>query len=87
MIAEPLRIELYGTPSCAYTAELREHLEWQGRAFVEYDVESDAVAFGRLRQLMGDNRAVPVLVENGVVKAVGWLGRSCLVSGPRADYT
>lgn len=87
MIAEPLRIELYGTRRCAYTAELREHLEWQGRAFVEYDVEADALAFARLRQLMGDNRAVPVLVENGVVKAVGWLGRSCLVSEPRTDYT
>jgi hypothetical protein len=87
MIAEPPRIELYGTRRCTYTAELREHLEWQRQSFVEYDVEADALAFGRLRKLMGGNRAVPVLVENGVVKAVGWLGRSCLVSEPRRDYT
>jgi glutaredoxin len=81
------RIELYGSMNCPYTAELREHLEWQRQLFIEYDVEADALAFGRLQQLTGGNRAVPVLVENGVVKTIGWLGRSCLVGGPQRDHT
>lgn len=81
------RVELYGSVTCPYTAELREHLEWQQQAFVEYDVEADALAFGRLQELTGGSRAVPVLVENGVVTTVGWLGRSCLVGLPRSDHT
>jgi mycoredoxin len=80
------RVELYGSITCPYTAELREHLEWQREVFVEYDVEADPLALGRLQQLTGGNRAVPVLVENGVVRTVGWLGRSCLVGAPKTDH-
>ncbi len=81
------QVELYGMRSCAFTAELREHLEWQGQPFVEYDVESDVLAFDRLQQLTRGGRAVPVLVENGVVKAVGWLGRSCQVGEPQRHHS
>jgi mycoredoxin len=80
------QVELYGTRSCAFTAELREHLEWQGQPFVEYDVEADVLAFDRLQQLTRGGRAVPVLVENGVVKSVGWLGRSCLAGEPQRHH-
>ena len=86
MKAEVPRVELYGSSSCPYTAELREHLEWQRQAFVEYDVEADASALGRLQELTGGTRAVPVLVEDGVVRTVGWLGRSCLVGGPKTNH-
>jgi len=76
-----MALELYGTPTCPYTCEVREQLEWDDRAFVEYDVEADAEARGRLRQLCpGGALSVPVLVEDGVVKAVGHNGRSCYVA-------
>ncbi len=71
-------IELYGASSCAYTAELRERLEWEGRAFVEYDVETDSAARERLIALTG-NRLVPALVEHGRVVLIGWHGRGCVV--------
>jgi mycoredoxin len=74
--------ELYGTPGCPWTAELRQELEWDGREFVEYDVESDPAAFARLAALTGGRRAVPVLVEDGQVRQIGYQGRSCLVSPP-----
>jgi glutaredoxin 3 len=73
-------IELYGTASCPYTREMREWLEWSGREFVEYDVEVDPEARGRLRALVGGRRTVPVLVEAGEVVQVGWQGRGCVVS-------
>ncbi len=75
-----MQLELFGTRACPYTAELRDELEWQGRAFVEYDVDADPAAFARLRVLVPGARAVPVLVEEGQVLQVGYHGRSCFVS-------
>ena len=75
----PRRLELYGTRSCPFTGELREHLLWEGADFVEHDVESDPEALERMLALTGGRRAVPVLVEDGHVKQVGWQGRSCMV--------
>ena len=72
-------VELFGAAGCPYTTELREHLVWNGVEFVEYDVEADADARARLLSLTG-RAAVPVLVEDGLVKEVGWRGRSCAIS-------
>ena len=75
-------LELYGTTSCPYTAELREDLEFRGRDFVEYDVDSDTDALRRMTALAGASgaAAVPVLVEDGRVLQVGYNGRSCYVA-------
>ena len=79
------RIELYGTKGCQYTAELREQLLWDGREFVEYDVETDLEALKRMLELTGGQRTVPVLVERGRVAQVGWQGRGCIVAIPTTD--
>lgn len=71
-------LELYGGASCQFTAELREHLEWEGRVFVEYDVEVDETARARMIALTG-GRMVPALIEDGRVVSVGWRGHGCLV--------
>ena len=73
------RLELYGTTSCPYTAEMREWLEWQRRDFVEYKVDTDPVARRRLSELAGCQRGVPVLIEDNKVIQVGWQGRTCMV--------
>jgi glutaredoxin 3 len=73
-------LELYGTGACPYTAELRAELEWRGESFVEYDVEADGDARARMRALVPNNAAVPVLVENGRVRQIGHRGRSCYVT-------
>jgi len=79
----PAGLELYASRGCPYCAELREHLEWDGRAYVEYDVDADADARRRLLELTGPNAIVPVLVEDGRVAQVGWQGRGCHL-GPGA---
>jgi glutaredoxin len=73
------RPELYGTARCPYTEEIRDWLEWKRSEFVEYDVETDAEARGRMRAVAGGQRNVPLLVEDGKVVQVGWQGRSCIV--------
>lgn len=77
-------LELFGTPGCPYTRELREDLEWQGRPFVEYDVEADPAALRRMLDLTQGDRTVPVLVEDGAVRQIGWQGRGCVVHVPTA---
>lgn len=74
-------LELYGTKTCPYTAELRDDLEFRARDFVEYDVESDSDALARMVELSRGG-AVPVLVEDGRVVQVGYEGRSCYVGMP-----
>ena len=74
-------LELYGTSSCPYTAQMREDLQWRGEPFVEYDVERDAQALARMLQLCGGDRTVPVLAEDGRVVCVGYEGRGCYAGG------
>ena len=72
-------LELFGTASCPYTAQLRDDLEFRGSDFVEHDVETDASALARMIELARGG-AVPVLVEDGRVVQVGYEGRSCYVA-------
>ena len=74
------KTELFGTSSCQYTQEMREWLEWQGRGFIEYDVERDCEALGRMHAATGGQITVPVLLEDGKVSQIGWHGRGCVVS-------
>jgi len=72
-------IELYTTESCPYSEAAREDLEWRGIDFVEYDVEKDREARGRMLELTGGNRTVPVIFEEGKPVQIGWMGRGCIV--------
>jgi glutaredoxin 3 len=73
------KLELFGAATCQFTGELREWLEWNGREFIEYDVELDPNAMARMRALTRGQRMVPVLVEDGRVIQIGWQGRGCIV--------
>jgi glutaredoxin 3 len=75
-----MALELYGTATCPYTAELREELDWEGREYVEFDVDADPDALARVRALTAGALSVPVLVESGRVLQIGFHGRSCYVS-------
>jgi glutaredoxin 3 len=74
------KVELYGTPACPFTQEMREWLEWHKREFDEYNVEADPAALARLSAATGGQRTVPVLVEDGKVTQIGWQGRGCVVN-------
>ena len=56
-------LELFGTTSCPYTSEMREWLEWRGRKFTEFDVESDSQARERMCRLAQPPFTVPLLVR------------------------
>jgi glutaredoxin len=73
-------VELFGTSSCPYTTEMREWLEWKGKEFAEYDVQTNQVARERMKLLAQAPYTVPLLVEDGKVVQVGWQGRGCTVN-------
>jgi glutaredoxin 3 len=75
------KLELYGSASCPYTAEMRDWLEWRGSNFEEYDVDTDRIALERMLAIAGGHRTVPLLVEDGKVIQEGWHGRGCIVGG------
>lgn len=72
-------IEVYGAKHCQYTNDLVEELEWQGQAFVYFDVDKDSAALQKMLELTQNQRAIPVLVEDGHVKSIGYQGRSCAI--------
>jgi glutaredoxin len=74
------KLELFGTKSCPWTSEMREWLEFSGQEFSEFDVELDSEAKSRMQALASPPYTVPILVEDGKVKQVGWQGRGCIVS-------
>jgi glutaredoxin 3 len=73
------KLELYGTARCPHTGEMRDWLEGKRSEFVEYDVEADAEARRRMREIARGQRTVPILVEDGKVVQVGWQGHGCIV--------
>lgn len=79
-----MTLELFGSSTCQFTAELREELEWQEREFIEFDVDSDIAALRRMLELTGGQRTVPVLVEDGRVLSIGYQGRGCVVNLPES---
>ncbi len=78
------KTELYGTASCPYTQEMREWLEWNGREFIEYDVDADSEALKRMREATNGQRTVPVLIEDGKAVQIGWQGRGCIAGMDRS---
>jgi len=73
------KLELFGSSRCPHTSEMRDWLEWKRSEFVEYDVEADAEARARMREVAAWQRTVPILVEDGKVIQVGWQGHGCIV--------
>jgi glutaredoxin len=78
------KTELFCSASCPYTREMREWLEWNGRDFIEHDVERDPEALERMRAATEGQSTVPVLLEDGQAVQVGWQGRGCFVGSRNA---
>ena len=74
-------LELFGSASCPYTAQLREDLEWRHVPFTEYDVDTDREALARMLRLTNGDRTIPVLSDGVQVMQVGYEGRGCYANG------
>lgn len=78
-------LELYVTVGCPFCSELRDQLDWEGRPYIEYDIEADEAARRRFLALGGPHPIVPLLVEDGRPSALGWHGRGCAITPRTTD--
>lgn len=74
-------LELYGTASCPYTAQLRDELMWRKLEFVEFDVEADEEALARMLRISHGDRLVPLLADGDRIVQAGYDGRGCYAGG------
>lgn len=66
-------LELYVKDGCPYCRKQIEQLEQEGLSYRLYNVSRDRSALKEAREKYGAD-IVPVLVENGKVKSIGYQG-------------
>ncbi len=72
------RLELYGSARCPHTSEMRDWLEWKRSEFVEYDVETDPAARGRMRRLRAASAPCPSWSR--MARSSRWAGKATVAS-------
>ncbi|MCU1670394.1 MAG: putative glutaredoxin [Blastococcus sp.] len=55
-------VTMYTTPWCGYCVRLKKHMQREGIAYVEIDIEADPQAAELVMQANGGNQTVPTLV-------------------------
>ena len=66
---------IYTKPGCPYCAKAREHYTAAGAAFEDRNAQDNPLFRREMLALTGGDRTVPVIVEGGRLKQIGWEGR------------
>lgn len=66
---------IYTKPGCPYCQKAREHYTGQGIAFDDRNAQDNPVFRKEMLSITEGDRTVPVIVENGQLKQIGWEGR------------
>ncbi|PYP86253.1 MAG: NrdH-redoxin [Blastocatellia bacterium AA13] len=66
---------IYTKPGCPYCAKAREHYTGAGIAFDERNAQDNPQFRKEMLSITGGDRTVPVIVEEGRLKQIGWEGR------------
>ena len=66
---------LYTKPGCPYCQKAREHYTEMGIAFDDRNAQDNPVYRKEMLSITKGDRTVPVVVENGKLKQIGWEGR------------
>jgi glutaredoxin 3 len=67
-------LDLYIKDGCPYCAKQMQEFDREGVAYRVYNVSRDAAALKKVKEVYGADK-VPVVVEDGKVKAVGYRGQ------------
>jgi glutaredoxin len=70
-----LEVKIYTKPGCPYCAKARESYTARGIAFEEFNAQDDMKFREEMLSITDGDPTVPVIVENGRLKEIGWEGR------------
>jgi len=66
---------IYTKPGCPYCAKAREHYTSAGIPFDERNAQDNPQFRKEMLSITDGDRTVPVIVEEGRLKQIGWEGR------------
>ena len=67
-----MALVVYTKPGCPYCRAAKEYYNENRIAFIEYDAQNDKMRQKEMLKFNGGDPTVPTIVENGVLKQVGW---------------
>ena len=70
-----LDVKIYTKPGCPHCAKAREFYTQQGIAFQEFNAQDNMKFRKEMLAISDGDPTVPVIVENGRLKQIGWEGR------------
>lgn len=70
-----LEVKIYTKPGCPYCQKAREFYTQQGIAFQEFNAQDNMKFRQEMLAISKGDPTVPVIVENGRLKQIGWEGR------------
>jgi len=70
-----MSIIIYTKPGCPYCAKAREFYNERGITFEDRNAQDNLVYRKEMLAISDGDPTVPVIVENGKLKQIGWEGR------------
>ena len=70
-----LEVKIYTKPGCPYCEKAREFYTERGIAFQEFNAQDNMKFRAEMLSISDGDPTVPVIVENGRLKQIGWEGR------------
>ena len=70
-----MEVILYTKPGCPYCQKAREHYKEMGIAFDDRNAQDNPVYRKEMLSISNGDPTVPVIVEDGKLKQIGWEGR------------
>jgi glutaredoxin 3 len=70
-----LNVKIFTKPGCPYCAKAREYYRERGIEFQEFNAQDNLNFRKEMLAISKGDPTVPVIVENGKLKQIGWEGR------------
>jgi len=70
-----MKVTIYTKPGCPHCAKAREFYIGQGIAFEDLNAQDNLKYREEMLALTSGDPTVPVIVEDGSLKQIGWEGR------------
>lgn len=70
-----MEVTIYTKPGCPYCEKAREFYTERGIAFEDLNAQDDMTLRKEMLSITNGDPTVPVIVENGRLKQIGWEGR------------